>query len=93
MRPSASAIEPLGHALGQNDDLVCFRSASQAVDQLLPGAARQAVHAQRRMARIVEIVDHVERQAVTVRQPFDQRPRPCATASTTAGSASLCALR
>ena len=39
---------------------LCFGGAAQPVDQFPPGAARQAVHAQRRMARIVEIVDDVE---------------------------------
>ena len=45
---------------------------TQPIDQLQPGAGRQAVHPHGRVARIVEIVDHVERQAVAVRQPFDQ---------------------
>ena len=59
----------------EDDDIARLGGAAQAVDQFPPGAGRQAVHAQRRMARIIEVVDHVEGQAVTVRQPLDQRPR------------------
>ena len=51
-----------------------FCDAAQAVDQFPPGAGRQAVHAQRGMTRVIEVVDHIERQAVTVGEPFDQRP-------------------
>jgi hypothetical protein len=47
----------------------------QPIDQFLTAAGRQAMHAHRRMAGIVEIVDDVERQTVAVRQPFDRRRR------------------
>ena len=75
MRPSASAISRSADAFGEDDDIACLGRVAQAIDQLLPGAAGQAMHAQRGMPRIIEIVDHVERQAIAIRQPFDQRPR------------------
>ena len=71
-----------------------FGGAAQPVDQLRSRARRQAVHAQGGMAGIVEVVDHIERQAVAIGEPFDSRPAPCATASyDDARSASFFALR
>ena len=63
-----------GHALGDNGNAAGFGGAAQPVDQLQSGARGQAVHAQGGMAGIVEVVDHIERQAVTIGQPFDQWP-------------------
>ncbi len=37
--------ETFGRALGQDDNLVCFRCVAQAIDQLPPGAAGQPMHA------------------------------------------------
>ena len=67
--------QPLGGSFAEDGNAARLGGGAQAVDQFPPGARRQPVHAQRRMARIVEIVDNVEGKAVAVRQPFDQRSR------------------
>ena len=64
----------LADAAGQDRNVARLRGAAQPVDQLGAGAARQAVHAMRRMARIVEIGNHLERHVVGIRKPLDGRP-------------------
>ena len=65
----------LADTAGQDRDVARLRGAAQAIDQLGAGAARQAVHAMRRMARVVEIGNHLERHVVGTREPLDGRPR------------------
>ena len=65
----------MGRAFRENDDVARFGGIAQPIDQLAAGTARKAVHAHGRMAGIIEVVDHLERQAVTVRKPLDQRRR------------------
>src|SRR5262249_10267863 len=67
--------QPVGDALGQDDDTASFRGMAQTVDQLPARARRQAMHAQGRMARIIEAVDQLEWQRVSVGEPFNQRSR------------------
>src|SRR5690348_6153717 len=57
----------------ENDDTVGLGRPAQTVDQFAAGPARQAMHAHRRMAGIVEIIDHTERKCVMIGQPFHQR--------------------
>ena len=59
-------------ALGDNGNTAGFGHATQPVDQLRSRARGQAVHAQGGMAGVIEVVDHIERQAVAIGQPFDQ---------------------
>src|SRR6476659_4058643 len=55
-----------------------FGRGAQSVDQFATGAAWQAMHPQRGLSGIIEVVDHIERKAVAVRQPFDEQRRlPC----------------
>src|SRR5262249_44438899 len=65
----------LRDASRQHDNLAQFGGIAQAINQLAAGAAGQAVHAERAMAWIVEILDQLERQCVALREPFDQRSR------------------
>ena len=64
----------LADAAGQDRDVAPLHGAAQAIDQLGASAARQAVHAMRRMARVVEIGNHLERHVVGTREPLDGRP-------------------
>ena len=64
-----------GRALRDDRNVAGFGRGAQPIHQFTPGAARQPVHAHRRMAGIVEIIDDVERQIVSVAQPFDQSAR------------------
>jgi hypothetical protein len=53
----------------RNSTLV--RRLAQSVDQLDAGAARQAVHPPRGVARIVEVVNDRKWQSIPIRKPFD----------------------
>ena len=67
--------QPLCRAVREDHNLVQFSGVAQTVDQFTAGTAWQAMHAHGGMPRIVEVIDHLKRQAVSFRQPFDQRGR------------------
>ena len=59
--------------VADDGDRRLFGRAMQPVDQLGAGAARQAVHAARGMAGIIEVVHQAEWKTVPIREPFDGR--------------------
>ena len=65
---------PFNHAAREDDDIVRLSGLAQAINQFLASPARQAVHAQGRVAGIIEVVDHVEGEPVSFGQPLNQRP-------------------
>src|SRR5262249_12040737 len=70
--PFGVGQKSFGNASAQNDNVIEFGRGAQTVDQFATGTARQARHPQPREPWIVEVVDHIERQTVTVCQPFDK---------------------
>ena len=61
-------------ALRDNRNTAGFGGAAQPVDELQPRAAGQTMHAHGGVAGVVEVVNHIERQAETISQPFDEWP-------------------
>src|SRR6185312_12311897 len=67
--------QSLGAVPGEDGDAARLRRRAQAVDQLRARPRRQAVHAEGGMAGIIEVVDHLEREAVGAGEPLDRLAR------------------